>query len=48
MCEVEEIIDKVKNKEDVWYKVKWTGWGDEYNKWVPNEDVLSASDLIDV
>lgn len=46
MWEVEEIIDKVKNKEGVWYKVKWTGWGEEYNQWVPDEDILGAKDLV--
>ena len=47
MWEVEEIIDKVKNKEGVWYKVKWTGWGEEYNQWVSNEDILGASELVE-
>ncbi|KAL2039802.1 hypothetical protein N7G274_007661 [Stereocaulon virgatum] len=43
--EVEEIVDKVKNKEGVWYKVKWTGWGDIYNEWVPEEELDKAPAL---
>lgn len=43
--EVEEIIDKVKNREGVWYKVKWTGWGEEYNQWVPEKDLDKAHEL---
>ena len=40
--EVEEIVDKVRNKEGVWYKVKWTGWGDIYNQWVPEAELDTA------
>ena len=43
--EVEEIIDKVANKEGVWYKVRWTGWGEEYDQWVHNKDMDDARDL---
>ena len=43
--EVEEIVDKVKNKEGVWYKVKWTGWGDIYNQWVPEAELDTAPAL---
>ena len=43
--EVEEIVDKVKNKEGVWYKVKWTGWGDIYNQWVPEAELDTAPTL---
>ena len=45
LWEVEEIVDKVKNREGVWYKVKWTGWGEEYNQWLPDEELKGASKL---
>ena len=45
-CEVEEIVDKVKNKEGVWYQVKWTGWGKEYNQWVPDKDLDGAREMV--
>ena len=45
MWEVEEIVDKVKKREGVWYKVKWTGWGEEYNQWLPGEELKRANEL---
>lgn len=45
MWKVEEIMDKVKNKQGVWYKVKWTGWGDEYNQWLPDEKLAGIKEL---
>ena len=45
LWEVEEIIDKVRNHEGVWYKVKWTGWGEEYNQWLPNQELTNARTL---
>ncbi len=45
LWEVEEVIDKVKNKEGVWYKVKWTGWGEEYNQWLPDSELDGANEL---
>ena len=39
------MIDKVQNKEGVWFKVKWTGWGEEYNQWLPVEELAGASEL---
>lgn len=45
LWEVEEIVDRVKNKQGVWYKVKWTGWGIEYNQWLPDEELDDAREL---
>ena len=45
MWEVEEIVDKVRDKQGVWYKVKWTGWGEEYNQWLPDEELKNAQEL---
>ena len=45
MWEVEELMDKVTNKQRVWYEVRWTGWGEEYNQWLPNDDLANASEL---
>ena len=45
MWEVEEILDKATNKQGVWYKVKWTGWGEEYNQWLPTDDLANSSEL---
>jgi len=34
-------VDKRKCKGELWYKVKWLGWPDEYNSWVWREDINS-------
>ena len=47
LWEVEEIIEKAQNKQGVWYQVKWTGWGDEYNQWVADEDMVGARELVE-
>ena len=44
--EVEEVVDKVKNKEGVLYKVKWTGWGEEYNQWLPENELDGAQEVV--
>ena len=46
LWEVEEIVDKVKNKQGVWFKVKWTGWGEVYNQWLPDKELDGARELV--
>ena len=43
--EVEEIQDKKKTKEEVWYKIKWKSWSAEYNQWVWEEDMKRVQKL---
>ena len=43
--EVEEVLDKVKNKQGVWYKIKWVGWGHEYDQYLPSEELDTAAEL---
>ena len=45
--EVEEIVDKLATKKEIWYKVKWTGWGEEYDQWVKDKELASAQKRID-
>ena len=45
--EIEEILDRTGGKKGVWYKVKWLGWGPEYNQWLPEEDFDRAANLIE-
>jgi len=40
--EIEEILQKKRNKDGIWYKVKWTGWPSEYNEWVPEASIAKA------
>lgn len=43
--EVEEILNRKKFKEDIFYKVKWLEWSEEYNQWLFLADVEEASEL---
>ena len=46
--EVEEIVDRTKVRGDgIWYQVKWAGWGEEYNQWLPEGELDNAADLRD-
>ena len=44
--EIEEILDRTGGRKGVWYKVKWSGWGPEYNQWLPEEEFERASSLV--
>ena len=44
--EIEEILDRVGGRKGVRYKVKWSGWGPEYNQWLPTEEFGRASSLV--
>ena len=46
--EIEEIINKVKNKKNVWYKIKWTEWGEEYNQWLFDIEFDDVNEFIRV
>lgn len=37
--EVEVVLNKRRTGQGVQYLVKWTGWPDEYNEWVSQEDM---------
>ena len=43
--EIEEIIGRTKSKGETWYEVKWLGWNEEYNEWVPAKDLGRAEEL---
>ena len=43
--EIEEILDKTKSKGTYYYKVKWVGWGDPYNQWLPENELENAAEL---
>ena len=45
--EIEEILDRTEGKKNVWYKVKWLGWGPEYNQRLPEKESNRAPDLIE-
>ena len=45
--EVEELLGRKKQKGQLWYKVKWLGYGPEYNEWLPVEDMEGTQLLRD-
>lgn len=45
--EVERVIDsRIDKKGKREYKVKWTGWADEFNTWEPEVHLNNSFDLI--
>ena len=44
--EIEKIFDKKGDRKGVWYKIKWTGWGSEYNQWLSKKEFDRTSSLI--
>ena len=34
-----------KEKGEVWYRVKWLDWPEEYDQWIPEEDLKNAPEL---
>lgn len=43
--EVEAILDSALRKGRKYFLVKWTGWDNEYNQWIPEEDLEHAGAL---
>lgn len=43
--EVEEIIDRRSVAHGTEYLVKWSGWSNQYNEWLP-EDAIDCPDLL--
>ena len=43
--EVEEILGKRNYRKEIWYKVKWKGWPEEYDQWIPDQDMGGAQEL---
>ena len=46
--EIEEILDRKNAKDELWYKMKWFKWSQEYNQWITYEDLESASKMWNV
>jgi hypothetical protein len=44
--EVEKILGKRKARGKLEYHVRWLGWGEEYDSWVPSADMAHAPELI--
>ena len=44
--EVERILDRCTYRHQLQYLMKWLGYGDEDNQWIPARDLTNAPDLI--
>lgn len=42
--EVEKVIQQKRQNGEIWYLVKWLGYGDEFNSWVRKRDVTAIFD----
>ncbi len=45
--EIESIVRKVEDEEDLWYEVKWKGWSDEFNTLLRVGDLSNATAAIE-
>jgi len=42
--EVEKIVQQKKQRGEIWYLVKWLGYGNEFNSWIRKRDVTAIYD----
>lgn len=40
--EVERVIREKRKDGEIWYLVKWLGYGDEFNSWVRKRDITDV------
>ena len=43
---IEKILDKMNDKKDIWYKIKWFNWNSKYNQWLHKNEFKNASNLM--
>jgi len=43
--EIEEILDKKRRSGKIWYYIKWNGYPEEFNQWLPGEELEHAEEL---
>ena len=44
--EVEEVLRKERRRGAMWYLVKWKGWPEEYNEWLPEDNMANAQGAV--
>ena len=42
---MKEIINKIKSKKEIWYKMKWLNWNYIYDQWLSEEELKHVSKL---
>ena len=43
---IEKILDKMNDKKNIWYKIKWFDWNSKYNQWLHENEFKNISNLI--
>ena len=43
--EMKEIMNRIRNKKKIWYKMKWLSWNHIYDQWLSEEELKHASKL---
>ena len=42
---IKEIMNKIKSKKEIWYKIKWLNWNHIYDQWLLKEELKHALKL---
>ena len=43
--EIEYIEDDMRQDNKLYYRVKWLGWPEDYNQWIPEDELQNAAEL---
>ncbi|XP_031826967.1 suppressor of variegation 3-9 isoform X2 [Nomia melanderi] len=47
LWEVEQILGKKQQGDQLLYLIKWKNWGNEYNTWEPESNLINCSDMLE-
>ena len=42
---VKEIMNKIKSKKEIWYKMKWLSWNHVYDQWLSKKELKHVQKL---
>ena len=43
---IEKFFDKIDDRKNIWYKIKWFNWNFEYNQWLHKKEFKNVSKLM--
>ena len=38
MWKIKKIMNRTKNRNHLWYKIKWINWNEKYNQWISKNE----------